>query len=521
MIEISDMDKEPRDINLTEHEKIIKAGTFECLNGPQSVFWGWSTSRDTSPELPQEIAKMPDSAEKDFLKEKFIKEYEAQQEEIAKSRQQKIINAFNKYGLNAVSDEDPRAADLTTIVISKTGLRTPFVHPDDAKQVALMAVYVAKYMSGVDNFDTMSYASCLSIDRMADPLEKGTTQENNRLNSAIGLVYPCKKDVQRIFSQYGNDFVERKLTEARNSNHLLTSQDIKKLGLLYRGQQDARDDLVMFRIESKAVNLATIDLDYANYFPPIKKANNESYGFIFCYTEYKGQLYFDDYGFEEGQKTIDKTLKINDNNIKTKPETVIISPGLNKKEVELLKFIKDGEMRYFIIPQNDAEWQAFKQLHTQADLTENENLVNRVLNAKREAEENGGNPKIVNWLERFTPEVLQQMNQDMKKMQPDVARPNLQKTEDIAENEVPAKKRVMDINQLRGVSGTQNTGKILAQKASEQPQTHHSQPKKSMSAKDKVVALFRLSRGKVKKFARQTFRKTSVNQSNISKGGRE
>ena len=136
--------------------------------------------------------------------------------------------------------------------------------------------------------------------------------------------------------------------------------------------------------------------------------------------------------------------------MKVKPETVIITPGLNKKEVELLRFRKDGEMHYFIIPENDTEWNDFKLLHTQADLTENENLVNRVLNAKQEALENGGHPQAVDWLGKFTPEVLNHMNEDMEKMKYNNTNSDQQEIKDRNLKLIIEKK--MTIERLRGTS---------------------------------------------------------------------
>lgn len=446
------------DSKLIGYTKVIEGGTFEGLSEPCSIFWGFKFSRDAVVEA------------------------------------QKIIDTFNKYGLKTVGADSPEAADLSNIVVSKSGIRTPFVEPEAAADTAVALAYITKELSGVQNVEYMSYASPLKLSQMADPINEGESKESNFVTTPVPpfkIYSSSKEETDKLFSEYGADFIERKVSEAMNSDKLLEAKDILGEEVIFRGQHNSADDKVMFMTEGKAVNLGTSRLKYANYYPYIKANDMKSYAFLFAYKEHENQMYFDDFGYERGTGVVDKKDT-------QKPETAIVSEK-NEKIGEYLRFCTEKGMRYFPIPQDDKEWQAFKQLHRTADLNPNVNLMNRVRNAKLEARNNGGYPKTVNLLSEKVLSMLTEMDKDYEKIQ----EKNREKSETEQMQIVGVKTNKPDrsfINRLRGIdkkskkSVTQKTERQYELEAGAQEATS-----KNKSAKHKLVALYRLSRGKMKK----------------------
>ena len=338
-------------------ESFLDNATFKNINEPVALFFSY---------VDTELFEYYKTDKKELLN-------------INSVRKNKLIDYLEGAKYLVVAEDDILASHPATIVVSSRGIQTPFLEPDKVKD---FAYNIINDIESTGFVKVMSKVLAIRLSQLPAPeLEKG-----GQPIVYSHLKHPDKKVVDYINYRYGKDFINQQYKYAW-SQGLDTAQkkkqipDIADLSQdLYSGRKFTVHPYYSYAnkdLESRYHTYATPHYVHAAKFCGQKYA---PFGLIHHYQKSENQVYYDDYAIEYNGKpetTVDKQL-----------ETIVVP---NDNEYNGLKMYMDT--RYYMIPDDEESWIAFKENLRASYIPLNEHLKNRRINILKEAKDNGNRAK--------------------------------------------------------------------------------------------------------------------------------
>jgi len=260
-----------------------------------------------------------------------------------------LVSHLLKRRYNIVSDDDPRAADPAKIVVSDTGIQTPFLEPKGIRNAARSLLHDVND----SNFARVrSYIFAIRLSQLPLPVA-----ENSPITQPFKyLRHPDAHMIREIEYKYGRNFIDQMVNQAwRNGEEtaplLHQEYDINDMSQpLYAGRGLAVDPFYCFAredMESRYVIFATADYaDAARY----SYKEERRFGLVHMYKKDADQPFYSDYSIELGLGA----ARSRKNQIETQ-----VVPGINDY-LGLEMFMGD---RHYVIPRQEDKWQVFLEYY--------------------------------------------------------------------------------------------------------------------------------------------------------------
>lgn len=275
----------------------------------------------------------------------------------------------------AVSDENPLAAHPGSIVVSRHGIQTPFLKPDQARDFAMQLISDIRD-SGFAR--PMSFVLGCTIEQLPPPV---LFPQQHQSESPF-VQHPDGRMLEFVKYRFGRDFLtkmrQEAYTQGESTEQLLNQpHDVQNLDEdLYSGRKFVFESFSIHargNLESRYLNYATPSYKNAVYYA-------KEGGFIHHFEKSPDQDYYQDFGIELGAKPeTDPSRQL---------ETIVLPHQNAYKGVEL--YLKD---RRFLIPLDEDKWQAFAEFYRVAYLPDSEILKQRRINIITEAKDNYNIPR--------------------------------------------------------------------------------------------------------------------------------
>lgn len=281
-----------------------------------------------------------------------------------------IKDILKSQGIDIVEATEEAAASLDKFIIDESGIRTPFLSPQDALKAT------------TDIYDILR-TSGINVIGFALPNTKGTLCKttNNKTGNVLDLENNIKNNAnaQKILQNKNlsvKDYISKQLKKCKNLETVTPrKQTREKAGSsIYRGGTlGNKPYAVTASVRAKDVAYATPYMElawgyskgYGVQYPPVMlNGKSTSYGFIYEYQASDDQKYFCDFGIESGGKS-----NLGDKN---DYETPIFEHKNPLKNV----YIVVGDTTYKITNDNgkfiNKDWEDFVTLHEPYVSQENE-----------------------------------------------------------------------------------------------------------------------------------------------------
>lgn len=312
----------------------------------------------------------------------------------------KTVEVLRQNGIDAVPFFDDTAKSPDKVVVSKTGLQTPFVAPENAKAEAANILSILER----HNINSLGFATPNTEKQLLYP------SLNDEIMDAAKVIdlekaNPEPEQFQRIMAVHGEGFISTMLDEAADAPNLKaldtqTAVDMDNQNrltgckTLYKGgTQGANVFAVISPYEARNVPHASPKISIAQGYSGlgsnasskggatyIDKNSNRSYGFIYEIEARDDQKYYGNIGLETASSELEDTYKYF--------ETPVM-PHRNKIKAMYLHIGGKGNGFLYKIPENDSRWQDFMALHEPSDNTIFGNLAERRKQQKDEAKAAG------------------------------------------------------------------------------------------------------------------------------------
>ena len=289
--------------------------------------------------------------------------------------QERLIAHLRKYNFPTVSEYDIRSQDPRTLLVTQTGIQTPFYPQEKAREYALR---ILKAIQDSGFCRPLSHVNAIRAKQLPIPV----IQTGKQLKEFGFLTHPNGALQDYILKKYGADFIDRKLQEAFRQSYPIDDLSLENMNLLFAGRQLGKEHHYSYPyngLEGRSVVYATKKVGYALDRTGYDKTGN--FGYLHIWKEISGQTYYADYGSERGVMISSHEAD--------KHETMINANA----NIYIGVAIHFGN-RIFMIPDGDPEWEGFKEYFRAPFYTNNENLKNRRINVLVEAKENGGEGKV-------------------------------------------------------------------------------------------------------------------------------
>lgn len=312
----------------------------------------------------------------------------------------KTVEALRQNGVDAVPFFDDAAKLPNKVVVSKTGLQTPFVAPENAQAEAVNILSILEqhgiYSLGFVTPNTEKQLLYPSLNN--DIMNEDKVIDLEKAN-------PNPEQFQQIMNTHGEDFISTMLDEASHSPELkilddLTAQEMDNQNrmtgckTLYKGgTQGSNVFAVISPYEARNVPHSSPQILIAKGYSGlgtnssskggatyIDKSSQRSYGFIYEIEANADQKYYANIGLETASSELDNPNKYF--------ETPVM-PHRNKVKAKYLHLGDKHNGFLYPIPENDPRWQDFMALHEPSDNTIYGNLAIRRKQQKDDAKLNG------------------------------------------------------------------------------------------------------------------------------------
>ena len=291
---------------------------------------------------------------------------------------EELVNILRKNGYLVVTDNNPLAADPGMMVVSDTGIQTPFLHQKKLKGKAL------NLMEDINDSQIARVRSYIFAVRLSQ-LPRPAPSTHPVSTPFEHLRHPDPKMIEKIEHRYGKNFIENMLKRAwswgnETAARLKETYDIKNLNQpLYTGKGLTVEPFYCFArndLESRYVIFATADYADAVRYSYKKE---RKFGLIHMYQKASGQKFYGDFWVELGMAAARRKAD--------KVETLVV-PGVNEY---LGLEIYMGE-RSFKVPAEDSMWKVFLEYYRGGYMPRNDNpyMIQRRLNILEEAALNNG-----------------------------------------------------------------------------------------------------------------------------------
>ena len=211
------------------------------------------------------------------------------------SHRDELVGYLKKYYM-VVSDQDPAAAYPGTIVVSNTGVQTPFMEPEDARPFAkrlLRDIEKSKIAMPLSN------ALGIRIEQLSPPVLRAQEEEPRFPFTR----HPDGEMLKYLQYRFGKDFIERcnkyawengeDVTQRLKQEH--NAADMNEP--IYSGRQLALERYASHpRNDLEARNIVFGTLRFYDAWRYAKE-----FGFVHRFSKAEDQKYYIDYGVERGE----------------------------------------------------------------------------------------------------------------------------------------------------------------------------------------------------------------------------
>ena len=283
-----------------------------------------------------------------------------------------LVGYLRKRRYPAVSDQDPAAAYPGTIVVSRTGVQTPFLEPEEVLSFVQELLYdIEKSKIAMP----LSYALGIRIEQLSPPVLKAQEAEPRFPFTR----HPDGEMLKYLQYRFGKDFIEKCNRYAWDNGEDVTlrlkqEHNAADMGEpIYSGRQLALEKYASHpRNDLEARNIIFGTLSFANAWRYAKEQ-----GFVHKFSKAENQKYYIDYGVEQGELfTLNPIDQI---------ETIVIPDKNEYLGVEL-----NLKTRSFDIPLGEEMWMGYAEMFRAASLPKEVKLGERRINILRDAKQNGG-----------------------------------------------------------------------------------------------------------------------------------
>lgn len=265
-----------------------------------------------------------------------------------------LINELRAKGYRVTDINSPEAADPSYMVISPTGLRTPYLAPQNTKPLTITLI---KDLIQSESIYPLSYPHPRGFDEEAD-IPDG---KHNYTTEFSGYSHPHPKTVNKIINSYGTDFRETMIQNAylcRRSDEKLRNFKIvhnsENIGFSARSYgQEAYQGNRFNQDEGRMMTYATPNLSDALRFSGMKfnAHPNIKFAFVEAFAMPFNQMFTPEFGLETAMDPVKSAV----NGFET-----IICKERNTYLATLMVFENN---EYFEIPEDNPKWQDFKELY--------------------------------------------------------------------------------------------------------------------------------------------------------------
>ena len=283
-----------------------------------------------------------------------------------------LVTYLQEHDFMAVSYQDPAAAYPGTIVVSNTGVQTPFMEPQEARPFAkrlLHDIEESKIAMPLSN------ALGIRIEQLSPPVLKAQEEEPRFPFTR----HPDGEMLKYLQYRFGKDFIERCNKYAWNHGEDVTprlKQEHNAADMsepIYSGRQLALERYASHpRNDLEARNIVFGTLRFYDAWRYAKE-----FGFVHRFHKAEDQKYYIDYGVEQGELfTLNPVDQI---------ETIVIPDKNEYLGVEL-----NLKTRSFDIPLEDEMWMGYAENFRAASMPKEVKLRERRINILQDAKMNGG-----------------------------------------------------------------------------------------------------------------------------------
>lgn len=286
-----------------------------------------------------------------------------------------LVNYLKNKKFLAVSDESTLSVHSGTIVVSDSGIQTPFIKPYIVKDFTIELLDIINH----SQFATpLSQVLAVRISQLPSP--SISEQADTALFTC--LHHPDAQMRDYIHFRYGKNFINDMYRYAWDNGEDAEPRkrrDYTPENLdeeLYSGRKLAIEPFYCYArndLESRYLIYGTPDYKHAVKF----SGQDASFGLIHHYGKMTDQQYYESFDIESGgkpQKEKDKQV-----------ETIVIPEENAYRGLEMYM-----QTRCYDIPEDDEKWTAFKEYCRAAYMPNNANMIQRRKNILKEAKENGG-----------------------------------------------------------------------------------------------------------------------------------
>ncbi len=288
------------------------------------------------------------------------------------SNRDALVTYLQEHDFMVVSDQDPAATYPGTIVVSRTGVQTPFMESQKARPFAKRLLHDIEESKIAM---PLSYALGIRIEQLSPPVLKAQEAEPRFPFTR----HPDGEMLKYLQYRFGKDFIERCNKYAWENGEDVTlrlkqEHNAADMGEpIYSGRQLALEKYASHpRNDLEARNIIFGTLSFANAWRYAKEQ-----GFVHRFSKAENQKYYIDYGVEQGELfTLNPIDQI---------ETIVIPDKNEYLGVEL-----NLKTRSFDIPLGEEMWMGYAETFRAASLSKEVKLGERRINILRDAKQNGG-----------------------------------------------------------------------------------------------------------------------------------
>ncbi len=282
-----------------------------------------------------------------------------------------VVQTLKDAGYKAAFYTEKRASRPSYIAVTKTGIITPFYQPDEAPQIARD---ILETLVRANVALPLSYVWGTTFNQLTYPAPR--TPEDFRSVLAGKLAHPNPKRFDEIMKKHGKDFYKKMLGEAFN-NKMARADIYKKyesLNRAYHGGITSQPMVIFAKNNLESRHLVYGSLGFAQAYKH-SIIDNESRG--------QGFNYEHAYGFLHIYKIIGSTKLEPTGSLETRgsPRLPIdindMEFPLCKSNVEYVETLVCFEDGAFLIPNNDKDWEDFKELSQVSYYDERERMLFR------------------------------------------------------------------------------------------------------------------------------------------------
>lgn len=282
----------------------------------------------------------------------------------------RLVKHFNDRNIQAARFDTPDAENVSTLIVTPTGIQSPMIAPDDAKDAALL---YGSIINEVEGMKVQGFPNSVVCSQMTSPIE--SYPDEIRGYKMSPYPHPSPKVIDEILERRGEDFESRMVAKMETLEQVTPDN----MELLYSGKSFPQPHLITKEQESRAVVYSAPEINIAQEYPPLNTANPNSYSFVQTYHKADHQLKFMDLGWEEGRPPVANNAQWYES---------IVWPHKNEPGPTLIhKLDEKGSHVFYKIPDNDPEWKDLMEMHRPAYTQGNNHMLKRRENLKiQEAE---------------------------------------------------------------------------------------------------------------------------------------